>query len=824
MSSTNPFEESNRAASSTSSRQHRITSSGRPRRVAQPGEPPIWIARFVEWPIPSSLSLQNYNRLLKASKQAGHQLGITKNTPFSAGKAGASAPSDTSKSAQAAATTEDGRSDGGDSNYYGLSGFMSRVLNTSAASEKSDDESGATDAQGGSLSSRPIRPPRPGCVTAANGWIVAALECTGQPVLRLVSRWNVRRGGMADQWVALPPPVEGNSRIAHVFVDPTASQAFLSAVNGEAYYLHSSQRQVTKLAGFGRNADGSLLTKEALSGISASFVAGRRDETLQSKIQSGLTTGCYVTAVAWDRERGTEGSSKRILLGTSNGEIYEYSLVSPNSEDQEEALSQPLLLHKLYASDSVDSTELGAAVTGLHFERLRTGLLVLAATSGRSKRTRLYTFYSAHNSSFPMVMADQQHCSLMELPGSVDFADLRICNDHFGLRTATGIFYGTIDRSLSSTAVLAGSSSGMIVESGILPYEGGTKSISDTPVSLALTPHHLITLNELNEVRFINRVAQKMIQKEHVDVGAQGNVDESLIGVGELLMDVRRADQVWLRKGRSLVHISSTQEDRDVWKYTLKKCLDLQYKNKPMTSTPSRNAGSKETRARSRGPTVLTAEEKAQEAFFEQAKSLCTNNAQKAVVTAVRAEYHLENGRAELAAKYMAQCPPVLKPFADSSIRLALPRLGIEDSSSLDLSPDALESLSTSNVPLITYLNDKMRAGRMKDDKMTCTMIGAWLTELILHEREDTMNANDGLRSGSAGGAAMLAQFLDANIENMDAKTILKILASHDVGASECATFAAKSGDLTTAVNAALSIGSLSVSFRWVLVVAEKLL
>jgi hypothetical protein len=744
------------------------------------------------------LSLQNYNRLLKASKQAGQQLGITKNTPFSTGKTNASSQNDT---AQAATTTEDGRSsDGG----YGLSGFMSRVLNTSAASEKSDDE--MVDAG----SSRPIRPPRPGCVTAANGWIVAALECAGQPTLRLVSRWNVRRGGMADQWVALPPPVEGNSRIAHVFVDPTASHTFLSAINGEAYYLHSSQRQVSKLAGFGRNADGSLLTKDALTGISASFVAGRRDETLQSKIQKGLTTGSYVTAVAWDNERGTEGSSKRILLGTSYGEIYEYSLASSNSEDQEEMLSQPILLHKLYASDSADLTEVGAAVTGIHFERLRTGLLVMAATSGRSKRTRFYTFYSAHNSSFAMVMADQQHSSLMELPGSVDFADLRICNDHFGLRTATGIFYGTIDRSLSSSAVLTGSSSGMIIESGIMPYEGGSKSISDTPVSLALTPHHLITLNELNEIRFLSRVAQKMIQKELVDVGAQGNADETLIGVGELLMDVRRPDQVWLRKGRSLVHISSTQEDRDVWKFTLKKCLDLQLKNKSMPSTPSRGAGAKEARARNNVPTVLTAEEKAQEALFEQAKTLCTNNAQKAVVTAVRAEYHLSHGPAELAAKYMAQCPPVLKPFADSSIRLALPRLGIDDSSSLDLSPEALDCLTTSNVPLITYLNDKMRAGRVKDDKMTCTMIGAWLTELILHEREEMMDCNNGPMS--TGGTGMLALFLDANIEIMDAKTVLKILASHDIGASECAAFAAKSGDLSTAVNASLSIGSQSVS------------
>jgi hypothetical protein len=42
----------------------------------------------------------------------------------------------------------------------------------------------------------------------------------------------------------------------------------------------------------------------------------------------------------------------------------------------------------------------------------------------------------------------------------------------------------------------------------------------------------------------------------------------------------------------------------------------------------------------------------------------------------------------------------------------------------------------------------------------------------------------------------------------MDAKTIMRILASHDVSANECSSFAASSGDVGTAVNAALSVGS----------------
>jgi hypothetical protein len=393
-----------------------------------------------------------------------------------------------------------------------------------------------------------------------------------------------------------------------------------------------------------------------------------------------------------------------------------------------------------------------------------------------------------------MVMADEAHASLVELPGSLDNAELRICNDNICMRTETGIYYGTIDRAQSGPAFAGGS---MIVDSGILPYPDKYA----IPVSVALTPHHIITLSENNDVRFLNRVAQKVIQKERVDFvtghvstaserASALHLDEAIMGTGELMSDIRRPDQVWLRKGRSLVHISSSQEDRDVWKYTLIKSLGM------TTSSPTQSSSSsngKKTAAFSPSP-ALTEEEKSQEALFEQAKNLCTNSSQKAVVTAVRAEYHLSQGRAVLAAKYLAQCPPTLEPFADTSVRLALTNLGIDDPHSYGGSTLARDALK-SNLPLITYLSDKMRAGKNNNDKMSCTMIGAWLTELYLHERDSSPSAKQAL-----------SQFLSQNVHSMDAKTIMKILTSHDVSASDCAAYAAVSGDIATAVSAALRV------------------
>jgi Pep3/Vps18/deep orange family len=632
--------------------------------------PPIWSIRPVEWPpLNTPISTPFFQKCVKALNQfssrntSSSATNTTKpqqrNTPTTAGSTAASKND----------AEVDGKSDTDPSNNYFSGFFMNRVLNPNTAASAPSSATSALDTETDAPS---LRAPR--CVAAANGWIVAVVEFSSGTGVRLVNRWNVRRGGGTatgggDLWMLLPPPSSEASRVAHVFVDPTGSHTLLSASNGDTYYIHSSSSsgstsgltntfstsanaasggsQLPKMAiplpGFGgdtSNSSGSSPLK--ITGIPASSMAFRSKvgssttsstavdaATLQSNVQIGLTPGSYVTAVAWDKERGTEGSSKVILLGTSIGEIYEFGLsatmvAQPSGSstvtysDDPAMPAQPVLLHKLVRSDGGDPSEVGAAVTGLYFERLRTGLMVLAATSGRQKRTRFYTFYSAHSSSFRMVFADQHHANLQELPGSVDFADLRWCNDHFALRTQTGIYYGTIDRSLSGPSVMSGGSGSMIVDSGILPYSSQKNGTPIFPVSLALTPHHIVTLTENNEVHFINRVSLKLIQKERVDASltsSAATLDENAMGVGEFLMDVRRPDQIWLRKGRSLIHISSSQEDRDVWKFTLEKCLTMPVAPLNRSGTPLR--------------TGLSEEEKALEALFEQAKSLCTNATQK---------------------------------------------------------------------------------------------------------------------------------------------------------------------------------------------------
>jgi hypothetical protein len=384
------------------------------------------------------------------------------------------------------------------------------------------------------------------------------------------------------------------------------------------------------------------------------------------------------------------------------GELYEYSLHSPLSssgkakssafdakageiiammeEGDNDPMEFPILLHRLdvtntvmsgsggsgssagrgsaLASRGIGGGDAGAVVGGILFQRVMGGIgvagsgvgsggcvVVLVATGGLHRHTRLHTFRSEPSASssltarsafaLPTILASKgggvNTRSFVELPGSVEFAELCSCNDEsFALRTETGIYYGTMER---SSGIVALGGAGAVAGTGMLTHASltnldGTGVMTTTPASIALTPHHFITLSSNNNVRFINRVAKKVIQEERVDwvsvtQNSLADIDlqyggvssrESSVAVAELITDIRRPDQIWLRRGRSLVHISSSNENRDVWKYTLTKCVDTTISRGVSDGTGSNVAN-----------TQSATDEKQIESQFEYAKSLCSN-------------------------------------------------------------------------------------------------------------------------------------------------------------------------------------------------------
>ena len=132
------------------------------------------------------------------------------------------------------------------------------------------------------------------------------------------------------------------------------------------------------------------------------------------------------------------------------------------------------------------------------------------------------------------------------------------------------------------------------------------------------------------------------------------------------------------------------------------------------------------------------------------------------------------------------------------------------------------DALKSGNAGLISYLLHKMQYYRARNDNVVCTMIGAWLVELYLHERERNTESSKLQARSPSGNNVLLQQFLTSNAYNMDAQTILNILCSHDASATECAGYAASSGDIGTAVNAALCVMEVKVCNQYIFYVSIK--
>ena len=151
-----------------------------------------------------------------------------------------------------------------------------------------------------------------------------------------------------------------------------------------------------------------------------------------------------------------------------------------------------------------------------------------------------------------------------------------------------------------------------------------------------------------------------------------------------------------------------------------------------------------------------------------------------------------------MAAKYLASSPSVLAPFITTTLRLCLPTLHVSDNSQLSRSNKSNSNLARSSSALIIYLSEKLRVASEQSDTVACALLGAWICELILHEKEQS-SYNDLYEQSSK-----LSNFLMKYAHHLDPTTTIRILSSHDASAFECADYAAASGDVGTAINAVL--------------------
>jgi len=115
---------------------------------------------------------------------------------------------------------------------------------------------------------------------------------------------------------------------------------------------------------------------------------------------------------------------------------------------------------------------------------------------------------------------------------------------------------------------------------------------------------------------------------------------------------------------------------------------------------------------------------------------------------------------------------------------------------------------SVGNTGLITYLTEKLQHATTHNDRMACTIIGSWLIELHMHERQ--CNRVKSVLQKSLSSNERIKSLLSSNVHTMASSVILQILRSHEVDAIVCAKYAAASGDTKAAIIAYLNMDDIS--------------
>eukprot|EP00953_Heterococcus_sp_UTEX-ZZ885_P019971 11158-Heterococcus_DN1.PRE.1 len=208
--------------------------------------------------------------------------------------------------------------------------------------------------------------------------VVAAAAAGGTVILGTndcrVVRWQHAAPTLCDE-------IEISRRhqdvIHKVFVDPTGTHVLVALQGGETHYIHKSSTKARKLAKWSEAA---------------------------------------VECVAFDRRRGSDSTTRSILVGTQSGDIYE-ALLDSSGKDKPFTL-----LYSLGAHLPVASLLFETPAFAVHAE---SKLLVLAAVASP---TRLYTFVGGP--SFEALFKQYREAgaaAFQELPGSMPTTELHGC-------------------------------------------------------------------------------------------------------------------------------------------------------------------------------------------------------------------------------------------------------------------------------------------------------------------------------------------------------------------------------------------------------------
>ncbi|KAK8482826.1 hypothetical protein V6N13_085563 [Hibiscus sabdariffa] len=263
--------------------------------------------------------------------------------------------------------------------------------------------------------------------------------------------------------------------------------------------------------------------------------------------------GLVVNAVAWNRQHITEASTREVILGTENGQLYE---IAVDEKDKKEKYIKPLF----------ELAELPEAIMGLQMETAIMSNVsryyVMAVTP-----TRLYSFTGIGSLETVFASYLNRAVHFMELPGEIPSSDLHFFMKqkravHFAWLSGAGIYHGSLN--FGSQRSSPNGDENFVENKALLDYAKlSTGAEVVKPSSMAVSEFHFLLLIG-NKVKVVNRISEQIIEELQFDQVSDSN-SRGIIG----LCSDATAGLFYAYDQNSIFQVSVNDEGRDMWKVYL---------------------------------------------------------------------------------------------------------------------------------------------------------------------------------------------------------------------------------------------------------------
>lgn len=356
---------------------------------------------------------------------------------------------------------------------------------------------------------------------AAKGRGVISCMSAGNDVILLgtskgwVTRYDFGVGDSIDFDLSVGRP--GEQSIHRIFVDPGGSHCITTIVGGggaDTFYMHakwSKPRLLPRLKGL------------------------------------------VVNTVAWNRQQITEASTKEVILGTDNGQLFELAVDEKEKKEK-------------YVKFLFELAELPEAIMDLQMETasILNGMryYIMAVTP-----TRLYSFTGIGSLETVFSTYLERAVHFMELPGEIPNSELHFYIKqrraiHFAWLSGAGIYHGELN--FGSQHSSSNGDENFVENKALLDYSKlSDNSGTVKPSSMAVSEFHFLLLIG-NKVKVVNRISEQIIEELQFDQTSEA-IPRGILG----LCSDATAGLFYAYDQNSIFQVSVNDEGRDMWKVYL---------------------------------------------------------------------------------------------------------------------------------------------------------------------------------------------------------------------------------------------------------------